>query len=206
MTSVMFVAESPDLVTGVRVVRDTATAAIGFAQDLFRSDGEYFAATLTIDATAAVPAVEALRPGAMHEAVVQVGPDDRGLAARKLCISLPDVYGRGRDQDFLLASSGDGAPMHHAVLPTDPVAPLYSSLWLYLAGLQPILFGARPETTGPDVRFAAGSEISFMISGPVGRFRRIGTLMLTGPHSGTVRFAGSHSGGGIRPLPPVALY
>ncbi len=206
MTSVMVLAEAPDLVTGARVVRDTAGAAVGLARDLFRTEGEYFAATLTIDDNAEVPAVEVLRPGVTHSAVVQVGPDDRGQVARKLCIRLPDVYGQGRAQDFLLASSGDGAPLHHAVLPADPVAPLYSSLWLYLAGVQPILFGARPQTTGRDVRFSAGSEVSFMVSGPIGRFRRIGTLTLTGPHHGTARFAGSHSGGGIRPLPPVALY
>ncbi|WP_111512380.1 hypothetical protein [Mycobacterium kyogaense] len=202
----MSIALSPDLAAGARVVRDTAGAAVGLVQDLFRSGGEYFAATLTIDRDAKTPAVDVLRPGATHSAIVQVGPDDPGQVARKLCIKLPDVYGAGRDQDFLLASSGDGAPMHHAVLPADAVAPLYSSLWLYMAGLQPIAFGGRPETTGPDVRFSAGSEVSFMISGPIGRFRRIGTLALTGAHDGTVRFAGSHSGGGIRPLPPVALY
>ncbi|MEW5811873.1 MAG: hypothetical protein AB1925_20760 [Actinomycetota bacterium] len=202
----MGIAEPPDLFTGARAVRDTASAAVGFTGGLFSTTGECFAATLTIDETAEVPAVEALRPGATHDAVVQAGPDDRGQVPRKLCITLPDIYGPGRSQDFLLASSGDGAPLHHAVLPSDPVAPLYSSLWLYLAGLQPVLFGARPLTTGRDLRFAAGNELNFMISPPVGRFRRIGSLTLTGPHDGTVRFAGSHSGGCIRPLPPVAFY
>lgn len=202
----MGIAEPPDLIAGARAVLDTATAAVGFAGEVFGVDGEYFTATLTIDHDAAVPAVEVLRPGAAHHAVVQAGPDDRGQAARKLCISLPDVYGPVRNQDFLLASSADGAPLHHAVVPGDPVASLYSSLWLYLAGLQPVLFGARPRTTGRDLRFAPGSELTFMISAPVGRFRPIGTLTLTGPFHGTVRFAGSHSGGGIRPLPPVAFY
>ncbi|TRW78199.1 hypothetical protein FK535_25920 [Mycolicibacterium sp. 018/SC-01/001] len=195
-----------DLATGARAVRDTAGAAVGRVRDLFRSGGDFFVATLTIDEDAETPAVEVLRPGATHAAVVQVGPDDPASVARKLCIRLPDVYGAGKSQDFLLASSGDGAPMHHAVLPADPVAPLYSSLWLYLAGMSPVAFGARPETTGPDARFAVGSEIDFMISGPIGRFRRIGTLTLTAPHDETVRFSGSNSGGGIRPLPPVAMY
>lgn len=202
----MGITEPPDLITGARAVRDTATAAVGFAGEVFGADGEYFTATLTIDDAAAVPAVEVLRPGATHNAIVQAGPDDRGQAARKLCISLRDIYGPGRSQDFLLASSADGAPLHHAVMPSDPVAPLYSSLWLYLVGLQPVLFGARPRTTGRDLRFAPGSELSFLVSAPVGRFRPIGTLTLTGPFHGTVRFAGSHSGGNLRPLPPVAFY
>lgn len=104
---------------------------------------------MTIDEAVAVPAAEVLHPGATYNAIVQAGPDGRGQAARKLCITLPDVYGRGRSQDFLLASSADGAPLHHAVLPSDPVAPLYSSLWLYLAGLQPVLFGrARAPPAG----------------------------------------------------------
>ncbi|MBX7449048.1 hypothetical protein GR927_13710 [Mycolicibacterium sp. 3033] len=187
-------------------MRATAGAAVGLVHDVFRSDGAYFDATLTIDGSAKAPNIDVLRPGATHSAVVQVGPDDSGQVPRKLCIRLPGVYGAGSDQDLLLASSGDGAPMHHAVLPADVVAPLYSSLWLYMAGLQPVAFGARPEVTGPDVRFSKGSEIGFMISGPIGRFRRIGTLVLTGPHDGTVRFSGSNSGGGLRPLPPVAFY
>ena len=42
-----------------------------------------------------------------------------------------------------MASSGDGAPLHHAVLPTDSVASLYSSLWLYL----PRILIAKPVST-----------------------------------------------------------
>ncbi|PRC54402.1 hypothetical protein C6A85_48945, partial [Mycobacterium sp. ITM-2017-0098] len=83
---------------------------------------------------------------------------------RWLNVKIPDAHGPDKDQDFLLASSGDGAPMHHAVLPSDPVAAPYSSLWLYLAGLQPLLFGVRPPVTGPDVRFGVGDELSFMVS------------------------------------------
>ena len=66
-----------------------------------------------------------------------------------------------------MASSGDGAPLHHAVLPTHSVASLYSSLWLYLAGWQPVLFGVRAPTTGRDLRFGIGDELSFAISSPL---------------------------------------
>ncbi len=195
------------IAAGVSAARATATAVLGLPGDLFGTAGEVFDAFLTIDDNAVVPGgTTLLSPGTAHRAVVEVGPDDRGAHARKLCIKVPDAYAPGRDQDFLLSSSGDGAPMHHAVIPSDPVAPLYSSLWLYLAGLAPVLFGVRPTTTGRDVRFAAGDELSFMVSAPVGRFRRIGTLSLTAPHEGPVRFAGSSSGGNIRPLPPVLFY
>ncbi|PRC49071.1 hypothetical protein C6A85_76610, partial [Mycobacterium sp. ITM-2017-0098] len=82
----------------------------------------------------------------------------------------------------------------------------YSSLWLYLAGLQPLLFGVRPPVTGPDVRFGVGDELSFMVSPAVGRFRRIAALTLTDAVDEPVSFAGSNSGGNIRPLPPANFY
>ena len=160
-----------------------------------------------IDDDARVPgSVALLRPGSTHQAVVQVGPERRDTAVRKLCVKIPDAYGPGRDQDFLMASSGDGAPLHHAVLPTDSVASLYSSLWLYLVGWQPVLFGVRAPTTGRDLRFGIGDELSFAISPPLGQFRRIAALTLTGPHDLAVRFAGRSSGGSIWPLPPVSFY
>ncbi|GAB3220500.1 hypothetical protein [Mycolicibacterium hippocampi] len=195
------------LAAGVEAVRATAGALLGRPGGLFGAGGETFDATLRIDDDARVPgSVALLRPGSVHRAVVQVGPDRRNTAVRKLCVKIPDAYGRGRDQDFLLASSGDGAPLHHAALPTDSVAALYSSLWLYLAGLQPVLFGARTSTTGRDLRFGPGDELSFALSPPLGEFRRIGLLTLAEPHDGTVRFAGRNSGGNLWPLPPVSFY
>lgn len=188
-------------------MRATAGALFGWPGDLFSADGETFSATLNIDDDARLPGSAALlRPGAEHRAVVQVGPDRRDTAVRKLCVKIPDAYGPGRDQDFLLASSADGAPLHHAALPTDSVAALYSSLWLYLAGLQPVLFGAFTSMTGRDLRFSVGDVLSFAISPPLGRFRRIGALTLTAPHVDAVRFVGRNCGGNIWPLPPVSFY
>ncbi|GJF13682.1 hypothetical protein NGTWS0302_09870 [Mycolicibacterium cyprinidarum] len=207
MKSGMRLAGDTPLSAGAEAIRATAGALLGWPGDLFRADGETFSATLTIDDDARVPgSVAVLKPGAAHRAVVQVGPERRDSTVRKLCIKIPDAYGSGRDQDFMMASSADGAPLHHAVLPTDSVAALYSSLWLYLAGLQPILFGALASTTGRDLRFGHGDELSFAISAPVGQFRRIGALVLTGPHHGAVRFSGRNCGGNIWPLPPVSFY
>lgn len=193
------------LSTGTQAVRATTGAALGQPGDLFGGPDETFEARLRIDEDPGVSGV-LCKGGAIHQALVTVGPDRRGIEPRKLCLKMPDVYGPGRDQDFLLASSGDGAPLHHAVLPSTPVAGLYSSLWLYLAGWEPVLFGVRPRITGRDLRFGVGDELSFMVSPPVGRFRRIGTLTLTGVADRSVRFSGANSGGGIWALPPVLFY
>ncbi|MDY6999319.1 MAG: hypothetical protein SW019_22220 [Actinomycetota bacterium] len=198
-------ADQASLLSGLQAVRATAGALVGQIGDLLGT-GETFNATLAIDGGADVPAAKLLRPGSSHPALVRVGPDRPGSAVRSLCLKVPEAYGPGRDQDFVLVSSGDGAPMHHAALPTAPVAPLYSSLWLYLAGLTPVLFGVRPATTGPDVRFGAGDVLGFALSAPVGQFRVIGSLTLTDPHDEPVRFAARNSGGNLRPLPPVLFY
>jgi hypothetical protein len=195
------------LSAGAEAIRATAGALLGWPGDLFSADGETFSATMTIDGDARVPgSVRVLQPGSAHPAVVQVGPERRDTAVRKLCMKIPDAHGPGRDQDFLMASSADGALLHHAVLPADSVASLYSSLWLYLAGLQPVLFGVLASTIGRDLRFGYGDELSFAISPPAGQFRRIGALVLTGPGDAAVRFSGRNSGGNIWPLPPVSFY
>ncbi|MGE2728171.1 hypothetical protein ACQI4F_01725 [Mycolicibacterium vaccae] len=201
----MEIADAVALTTDTHAVRATAGAAVGQPGDLFGGPDETFDALLRIDDHPRVPG-RLCRSGATHRAVVAAGPDRRGSHPRKLCLKLPDVYGPGRDQDFLLASSGDGAPLHHAVLPSAPVAPLYSSLWLYLAGWEPVLFGVRPRITGRDLRFGVGDELSFLVSAPAGRFRRIGTLTLTGVAGTRVQFSGANSGGGIRALPPILFY
>lgn len=89
-----------------------------------------------------------LNPGRRTRALVRSSrsADDAGI--RTMAIKLPDLYGPGRDQDFLLASSADGVPMHHVTLPAHEAGSrLYSSLWLYLAGTRPVLFGARGDPT-----------------------------------------------------------
>ncbi|BBX19359.1 hypothetical protein CRI77_23775 [Mycolicibacterium duvalii] len=201
----MKIPDAVALTTGVQSLRATAGAVLGAPGGLFAGPAETFDAVLTIDDDASVSG-ELLTPGASHRAVVTAGPDRPGSQPRMLCLKVPDAYGAGRDQDFLLASSGDGAPLHHAVLPAAPVAPLYSSLWLYLAGWEPVLFGVCPPVTGHDVRFGVGDELGFMVSPPVGRFRRVGAVKLTGVAEGRPPFSGANSGGGIRALPPVLFY
>ena len=167
----------------------------------FPGSGPVRAAQLTIDADAQLPSgAKLLRNGLHHDALVRMTPVSDEATVRTLCIKVPDAYGNGRDQDLLLASSADGVPFHHLTLPATRVdSRLYSSLWIYLAGVRPVLFGAR--NTGVD------DEYEFLLSDVIGRFRRIGVLHLGTPRDDAdVAFAARNSGGGLRPLPPVSLY
>jgi hypothetical protein len=176
----------------------------------FRRSGTAYGATLEIDATADTPAgASLLRPGARHEAVARVGALTlpTGDAVPTLAVKIPDAYGAGRDQDFLLATSGDGAPAHHFLMPARrPGERLFSSLWLYLAGRSPVLVGVLP-VDGP---VETGTALPFALAGPIGRFRRIGALtlgdVLPEDESADLSFSAAHDGGGLRALPPTSLY
>ena len=184
-------------------IRSTLSTVLGDVGGLFAQQGVVFAATLEIDDDADLPGgTELLVPG-RRDALVRLAPvTDLGVS-RTVCVKVPDAYGGGRGQDFLLASSGDGAPMHHAVVPTSTPAHLYSSLWLYLAGIEPVAFGARVHDASP----GPGDRIDFLVSGVLSRFRTVGSLELHGEATGTdVTFAASTTGGGLRALPPASFY
>ena len=90
---------------------------------------------------------------------------------------------------------------------------LYSSLWLYLAGFQVAAIGVQPRAPRSDVSLPrVGDQMDFMLSGPVSRFRSVGTVTLTGAKpaedrtDANVTFAARHHGGGLRPLPPATFY
>ena len=124
-----------------------------------------------------------------------------------LTVKIADAYGPGRDQDFLLASSGNGAPAHHFLVPARrPGERLFSSLWLYLAGRTPVLVGVLP-VDGP---VETGAVLPFALSGPIGRFRRIGALtlgdVLPDSETAALSFSAAHDGGGLTALPPTRLY
>lgn len=192
--------------TTLAAARSTAAALLGRTDGLSPSDGTVYEASLTIDSDADAPDVKLLQPNQRHRALVRLGAADaEDSAIRSVWLKFPDLYGPGGDQDFLLVSSGDGAPLHHVTLPvaaSDPA--LYSSLWLYLAGLTPVLFGLRTEAGG----LQPGQTATFSISPPVGKFRRVGALTVTDEEydGAGLDFAARHSGGNIRPLPPVNFY
>lgn len=187
-------------------VTATVSAVLGDRTGLFAQRGALFGATLTIDADARVPdGTTLLRPGS-RDALVRLAPLTDLNVPRTVSIKVPDAYGEGQDQDFLLASSGNGAPLHHAVLPSTGFGHLYSSLWLYLAGLEPVAFGARVYTGDTELP-GAGDRIEFLLSGVLSRFRQVGTLELGDEIVGQqLDFAAAHTGGGLRALPPASFY
>lgn len=122
----------------------------------FHPRGDVYEAELIVDASDCLPmAAFFVEPGT-YKAIVRLSrgaglpsvlPDFPGLA-----IKLPDRWGPGADQDFLLVSSGDGPLTRRILLPaTTDIAPRYSSLTPYSAGDTKVWFGAEP--TAPE-RFA----------------------------------------------------
>lgn len=187
-------------------IRSSLAAVLGGAGGLFEGDGPVYRATLAIDADAELPGgTELLTPGGRVDALVRLS---HANDFRTVCIKIPEAYGPHRDQDLLLASSADGIPFHHAVLPAEHLdSRLYSSLWLYLAGLEPIAFGlSAEELTQPDT-VTPGDRFRFLVSSAVGRFRPIGTFTIEDEVAGAeTQFAGRNTGGGLRALPPALFY
>jgi hypothetical protein len=199
------------ITTAVTSTLSGLAGGVGVLGDgLFTAPGPTFRARLTIDPDTRAPGVtRVLRPNAAISAVVRFGSaQTRGSAVRTACIKLPDYHSPNRDQDFLLASSADGIPFHHAVLPAaTPGEPIYSSLWLYLSGLAPVVFGLRAVQLANDDQVARGDRFSFLAAGAVTRFMPAGTLDIGDEMDDeTVEFAARNSGGGLRPLPPALFY
>lgn len=188
-------------------VRTSIEAACGVTHDLFRGPGRLFAAELVFDADAAIPGGTALlQAGRTVAALVRFGPPVGEDVARTVSIKVPDAYGAGADQDFLLASSLDGIPWHHAVVPRPHREGLYSSLWLYLAGVKPVVFGARIHASRAE-EVASGDRVDFLIASAVSRFTSIGHLVLGDEtEDAALRFAASNCGSGLQALPPARLY
>ena len=94
-------------------LRLTAGAVLGRVDDLFDVQSVCYRGVLVIDTDAVTPgSTELLQRGQRREALVRIGNPGGGTQAiGSVSVKLPDVYGPGRDQDFLLASSGDGAPL-----------------------------------------------------------------------------------------------
>jgi hypothetical protein len=181
---------------------------------LFSRPGPTYRAQLTIDADTEAPGIaDVFRPGSPIDAVVRFAAAEESTepgasVIRTACIKLPDFHGQHHDQDFLLASSADGIPFHHAVLPAAaPGDPIYSSLWLYLSGVQPVVFGLRSEQLSSAGDVGRGDRFTFLVASAVSRFKPAGSLDIGDQMpDATVDFAARNSGGGLRPLPPALFY
>jgi hypothetical protein len=186
----------------------------------FHPEGVVYEARLTIPGAREAPAAAELlsRPGE-HRAIVRfsraVGlprpiPDLLGLSLR-----IPDAYGHGRHQDFLLVTSADLPLVHHIFLPAlDVQQRPYTSSLPYRAGNDLFLVGALPRRDSPRPgggdefdrlrAAAAGGGLAFDIAvAPVsGRFRPVGSLRVggrLGPELDALRFNPWNSGGGMEP-------
>jgi len=139
--------------------------------------------------------------GFEHDALVRLS---RGLGLRRplpdvfgLAFRLPNVYGAGRHQDFLLASSGDSAAARRLLRPTRGVRTgTYSSLLPYDAGGRRLLVGARPAANAPDA-------FEILVATPSGAWRtaarlRLGSRLDTSA-ARALRFDPWNSGGGLLP-------
>ncbi|BCI53542.1 hypothetical protein NIIDNTM18_28200 [Mycolicibacterium litorale] len=198
-----------NLATLPHTVRSTVSGALGDPLRVFAEPGQVFQADVTFDDDARLPGLtQLLRPGRRYTTFVRIAPLSRDAVVRTVCVKFPDAYGPGDDQDFLFASSGDGAPLHHVAFPTTRADnQLYSSLWPYLAGVRPVVFGASAPAGSRSGALSRGDRLDFLLGGLIGRFHRIGDIRLGSeiPRA-SVGFAASNSGGGLRALPPALFY
>jgi hypothetical protein len=75
-----------------------------------------------------------------------------------MSVRVPDAYGTGRHQDFLMVTSVDAPVLHHLFVPAGDVQQrLYSSSLPYRAGDRTLLVGALPRPGSP--RPEGGDEL-----------------------------------------------
>jgi hypothetical protein len=139
-------------------------------------------------------------------------PDLLGMSMR-----VPDAYGPGRSQDFLLVTSADVPVVHHIVLPAADIQQRpYTSSLPFRAGSGPLfIVGALPQVGSPRpagadelerVRAAAltgGLRFDLAVAPVMGRFRRVGELRIRAelPESyDALRFEPWKGGGGLEPV------
>lgn len=137
-------------------------------------------------------------------------PDLLGMSLR-----VPDAYGVGRHQDFLMVSSVDAPVMHHLFVPASDVQQRpYSSSLPYRAGDRRLLVGAVPRPDSP--RPAGGNELERLAAAAAtgalvfdlavaemwGRFRPVAELHLGDPlppEFDALRFNPWNAGGDLEP-------
>lgn len=145
----------------------------------------------------------------------EVAPDIHGIAVR-----LPDAHGRGRAQDLLMVTSGDGVLVHHLFVPgLGYFDRPYSSVLPFRGAGGQFLIGARlaagaPSPSGHGSEFAdlaaaaATGELAYEIGvAPLsGRLTPVATLAV-GPRlpdrANDLHFNVCNTGGGLRPAGPV---
>lgn len=137
-------------------------------------------------------------------------PDLLGMSIR-----IPDAYGAGRHQDFLLVTSADLPVMHHVFLPArDAQQRPYTSSLPYRAGRARFLVGALPDPGSPrpagedeiarlDAAAATGRlRFRLAVAAIGGRFTPVGEVAIgrrLEPEADALRFNPWNTGGGMTP-------
>jgi hypothetical protein len=183
-------------------------------------NGVVHAARLVVDGSPDAPRASTLlsEPGD-HAAIVRfsrsVGvprpiPDLLGASIR-----VPDAYGHGRHQDFMLVTSVDAPVAHHVFVPaTDVQQRPYTSSLPYRAGDERFLVGLLPHPSSP--RPSGDDELERLgiaartrrlrfrlaVAPLMGRFRQVGELWIgerLPAELDALRFNPINSGGGLEP-------
>jgi hypothetical protein len=183
---------------------------------IFHPEGFLCGGTWEVETRSALARdAEVFRPGARHEVVARISrgaglpqalPDFFGIAVR-----LVDAYGPGSHQDLLINASSSLPVLHHLFLPAPRwFVQAYSTCLPYRAGSRPFLVGLLPPAQrGPAPPLAAmraavddGVAFGIALAGPLGRWKRVGTLRLHDPipaEAGDVDIDPWNTGGGLVP-------
>jgi hypothetical protein len=138
-------------------------------------------------------------------------PDVLGCAIR-----VPDAYGRGRHQDFALASSFKAPLGRHALVPArDFLGAFYSSLLPYRLAGETRLLGARSasevgsgyarlDELSAAIASGAALSMTLLAASPLGSWEPIATMraeeVASKADARELRFNPWNTGGGIEPL------
>lgn len=181
-------------------------------------EGVTYDARLSISGASDAPrASELLSVPAEHRALVRFSrslgvprplPDLLGISIR-----LPNVYGAGRHQDFLLVTSANLPLLHHVFLPARDVQRRpYSSALPYRAGRDTFIVGVLPDPTSPGgsgatefERLAAAASsgqlrFELAVARLTGRFHPVGRLEIgsrAADELDALRFNPWNTGGGL---------
>jgi hypothetical protein len=178
---------------------------VGFRAELSPTDGAH-QSELFADPRPRTAIVRLSRSLGLPEAL----HDPCGLAVR-----VPDAYGVGRHQDFLLVSSGGAPALRHLILPSAGFAGRpYSSLLPYRIDGRLFLVGAAAAAPAPgpslgELRGRSEGELDFelRLARLGGRWHPVARLSLgerlPAGETEALRFDPANTGGGLEPAGPL---